>query len=284
MDLFTHSFSGLALGNLSKDTFKRKLLLALVVSALFPDIDGLFLLFSNSLKGHRLATHSLLFGFLLAAACALTLYLAYKRKISILKLFAVSATGVLAHFLLDSLVVWGVPLFYPFSDRFYSFNLYLTVIDPYLLLSYLFLFLVYALARLGFFQINIKKAVRVVTVLALAVFVSRFIFQFQANRITTLNNPTLVPMNEDFNDFFFQRHWKAISNKDGAFEYEVIDILNHTIAEKEIRTMAEGKNNCPAFTQGYLYTENDRIGDIRYTSHLTENPDLPQNCLFGEKI
>ena len=91
-------------------------------------------------------------------------------------------------------------------------------------------------------------------------------------------------MNEDFNDFFFQRHWKAISSKNSKFEFQKIDILSRTIAEEEIKIVAEGKNNCPAFTQGYLYTENGRIGDIRYTSHLVSDPRLPQNCLFGEKI
>jgi membrane-bound metal-dependent hydrolase YbcI (DUF457 family) len=284
MDIFTHSFSGLALGTLSKDTFKKKILLVLVISALIPDIDGVLLVFSDSLKGHRLATHSLFFGSLLAAACALTFYLAYKRKITFLRLFAVSALGIMAHFFLDSLVVWGVPLFYPFSDRFYSFNLYLTVLDPALLLSYLLLFLAYALARLGFFNINIRKAVNIVSVLALAILVSRFIFQFQASKITTLSDPILVPMNEDFNDFFFQRHWKAIKSGDGTFDYEVVDILRHTIVERGNRTAENGKNNCPLFTQGYLYTENGRIGDIRYTSHLADDPRLPQNCLFGEKF
>ena len=284
MDIFTHSFSGLALGNLSKDTSQKKIILVLIVSAMLPDIDGVLLIFSESLKGHRLATHSLTFGFLLAAACALTFYLAYKRKIPILKLLTYSSTGILAHFMLDSLVVWGLPLFYPFSDRFYSFNLYLTVLDPYLFLGYFLLFFAFVFQKLGFFRLNFKKAIGFVSVLVLAIFSSRLLFQFQARWISDLNHPILVPMNEDFNDFFFQRHWKAISIKDGKFQYEVIDILRHTIVEKELRTIAEGNTTCPEFTHGYLYIENGRIGDIRYTSHLTENLNLPQNCLFGQKI
>jgi len=284
MDPFTHSFGGLALGNFSSSKSRSRFLIALVVSALLPDIDGALLLFSNSIQGHRLATHSLPFGALLAVACSLILYFAFKRRISICPLLVACVSGILIHLLLDSLVVWGVPLFYPFNNTFYSFDLYLTVLDPYLILSYLLLFLAFVFSKLGLLQVDPKKAIALVSIFALIILASRFLFQFQASRITTLKGPTLVPMNEDFNDFFFQRHWKAISSSNGEFRVETIDILRHTILNRLTTTKVQTTNPCPLFTQEYLYTENGRIGDIRYTNTLLDDPRLPQNCLFGQKI
>jgi membrane-bound metal-dependent hydrolase YbcI (DUF457 family) len=284
MDIFTHAFSGLAAGNITKNKNQKKIILVLLISALFPDIDGLALLFSGKLEGHRLLTHSLIFSLVFPVICASAFYFIYKKKVEIYKLYVASLFGVLIHIFLDSLIVWGSPLFYPFSDKFYSFNIYLAVIDPYLFSGYIILFLLFALHKLDFFKLNIRKAIGIMSGFVILIFISRFAFQLQANRLTTLTNPLILPYNEEINDYFFQRHWKAIVSENNQFIYEIIDIYTGKIIERNARQMYLGTNDCPEFTKKYLYTENNRIGDIRYTSHLINDPKLPQNCLFGEKI
>lgn len=130
MDLISHGVMGFMLAGLG---LKKKLgaasVAGLVLASTAPDFDGVVMLKGARAfyKYHREITHSLL------GATAISLILAaglsFLFPLSFLQGLGVSAVGMAFHLLTDSLTPWGVPLFYPFSSKKYSFNL-VWFIDP----------------------------------------------------------------------------------------------------------------------------------------------------------
>lgn len=81
-----------------------------LIGGFLPDVDSItFLLKIKWNKGHRKITHSLLF---LAPFVILSF---------INPFFLPLAVGILTHYVTD-LDYWGIPLFYPFTNKYYSIN------------------------------------------------------------------------------------------------------------------------------------------------------------------
>ncbi|MCX6679161.1 MAG: metal-dependent hydrolase [Methanothrix sp.] len=147
MDFFSHALLAYILGSfLGLD---KKLLAALVLGGIAPDLDVLIAWINNIypttfLLVHRGITHTLFFGFFFAL---LILYLASREQIkSFLARFIkfdldFSATsmafvyaGVLLHLFVDYTTTRGVPLFYPWQAVRYSANIF-SQIEPIMLIA-----------------------------------------------------------------------------------------------------------------------------------------------------
>ena len=147
MDLFSHALLAYILGSfLGLD---KKLLAALVLGGIAPDLDVLIAWINNVypttfLLVHRGITHTLFFGFFFAL---LIFYLASREQIkSFLARFIkfdldFSATsmafvyaGVLLHLFVDYTTTRGVPLFYPWQAVRYSANIF-SQIEPVMLIA-----------------------------------------------------------------------------------------------------------------------------------------------------
>jgi inner membrane protein len=147
MDLFFHALLPYLLGSyLGLD---KKLLAALVLGGIAPDLDFLIAWVNNVypttlLLVHRGITHTLFFGFFFAL---ILFYLASREQIkSLLGRFikfdldfsAISMSfvyaGVLMHLFVDYTTTRGVPLFYPWQAARYSANIF-SQIEPIILLA-----------------------------------------------------------------------------------------------------------------------------------------------------
>jgi len=151
MDSLTHIAIGAIIGELyaGKSLGKKVLLIGAFFQSI-PDIDfvsSLFVSPSASLLAHRGFTHSFLFLIILS----LVLATAARKWFRDFDLSFIHWTGfvsieVLVHLLLDSLNVYGVGWFEPFSHMRISFHS-LFVIDPFLLLVLSTTFLILLLSR-----------------------------------------------------------------------------------------------------------------------------------------
>jgi inner membrane protein len=147
MDFFSHALLPYLLGSyLGLD---KKLIAALVLGGIAPDLDFLIAWINNVyptslLLVHRGITHTLFFGFFFAL---LIFYLASREQIkSFLGRFIkfdldISATsmafvyaGVLLHLFVDYTTTRGVPLFYPWQAVRYSANIF-SQIEPIMLIA-----------------------------------------------------------------------------------------------------------------------------------------------------
>jgi inner membrane protein len=142
MDIFTHALLPYFGGSLLK--LNKRAIAALVLGGIVPDLDFLLLWVNyihptNLLLVHRGITHSLLFGFVAAAAILFTASRGQvKERIRRFADFDLSMTwtalalvyaGVLSHLFLDYLTTRGVPLLYPFvASRFSAEIFYSTEI------------------------------------------------------------------------------------------------------------------------------------------------------------
>jgi inner membrane protein len=103
MNIITHVMLGMALS--------EALMLQPLISVLgsfIPDIDYLIGI------AHRTITHSLIF---LVISC----FLVYKIKDK--KIAFAFLIGIASHFIIDSLTPMGIPLLYPLTNTYYSFNI-----------------------------------------------------------------------------------------------------------------------------------------------------------------
>lgn len=131
MDLVSHGLIGSMLAGLGlKNKFGVISSAAMIIGNLAPDFDGVVALkgAKTFYKYHREVTHSLIGSLVLSLLIATGIYMVTPFKHFFL-LLAIVSTGVATHLLMDSFTPWGLPLFYPFSDKKYSFNL-IWFIDP----------------------------------------------------------------------------------------------------------------------------------------------------------
>ena len=131
MDLISHGLIGSMVAGMGiNKKFGIVGTIAMVLGNLAPDFDGIMALkgAKTFYKYHREVTHSLLGSAVLTVLISLGIYLATPFK-DFLVLLAIVGAGVASHLIMDSFTPWGLPLFYPFSNKKYSFNL-IWFIDP----------------------------------------------------------------------------------------------------------------------------------------------------------
>ncbi len=134
MDPLTNSLAAFTLGRSGLGRLLPRGDLLLIAAANLPDLDFLSLLGSpsNLLTVVGGPLHSLAFAPLLAACLAGAVWLATRRSLGFFRLFALALAGLLLRLVLDLLPVYGVQLFYPFSEEWISFG-FLPYADPWLI-------------------------------------------------------------------------------------------------------------------------------------------------------
>jgi inner membrane protein len=137
MDFFSHAVLPYLLGSFLG--LKKKYLAALVLGGIAPDLDLLVIWINyihptSLLIVHRGFTHTLFFGFFIAAfmlllASRVQILARVQRFISLdldfsAPCLAFAYAGILSHLFLDYLTTRGVPLFYPFVAARYSAEIF----------------------------------------------------------------------------------------------------------------------------------------------------------------
>jgi len=133
MDPVTHALTSIAIGRAGLGKTARTAMPALIVSGLAADVDWVTRLGGASafLRGHHTATHSLVGTILLALAVAAIFYYAGRKwpkfAVAFLPILGICAVGAGVHLLLDLLNGDGVMLLWPFSTRWFAWDLTATV-------------------------------------------------------------------------------------------------------------------------------------------------------------
>ena len=129
MEPVTHALTSIALGRAGLNKVTRMASPILLVSGLAADADWITR-FGGArawLHGHRTATHSLLGTAVLVAAVASGFWLAGKKypkfAVGIIPALLISAIGAGVHLLLDLMNGSGVKLLWPFSAKWYSWDI-----------------------------------------------------------------------------------------------------------------------------------------------------------------
>jgi len=129
MEPITHALTSIALGRAGMNKITRAASPMLLVSGLVADLDWFTRIGSANafLRGHRRATHSLVGTAGIIAAVAAVSWLA-GRKFSkfatgFLAAIGICAVGASAHVLLDLLNGYGVMLLWPFSPKWFAWDL-----------------------------------------------------------------------------------------------------------------------------------------------------------------
>jgi inner membrane protein len=140
VDNLTHTLYGLALANTGLRRTAPHATLTLIIAANLPDVDLLSLFWGqiHYLKYHRGITHSLcgviLGALLLASAVYCVNECMLKKSPSNWgKLFGLALLGIGSHVLLDYTNSYGIRPFWPFSGRWYAWDI-VFIIDPWILL------------------------------------------------------------------------------------------------------------------------------------------------------
>src|SRR4029077_3500138 len=129
MEPVTHALTSIALGRAGLNKVTRMATPMLLVSGLAADMDWVTRLGGARafLHGHRTATHSLLGTVVLIAAVASGFWLAGRKypklAIRIFPALLICAVGAAVHLLLDLLNGYGVKLMWPFSTKWYAWDL-----------------------------------------------------------------------------------------------------------------------------------------------------------------
>ncbi|MHB8119151.1 MAG: metal-dependent hydrolase [Methanothrix sp.] len=147
MDFFSHALLPYILGSFLR--LEKKLLAALVLGGIAPDLDVLIAWINNIyptslLLVHRGVTHTLFFGFFFALIIFyfssreqiksfLGRFIKFDLDFSVESLAFVYA-GVLIHLFVDFTTTRGVPLFYPWQAVRYSANIF-SQIEPIMLIA-----------------------------------------------------------------------------------------------------------------------------------------------------
>jgi inner membrane protein len=131
VDSFTHGL--LAFYLLSLTGLSGGYLIAVVIGAIFPDIDILFLRLSSRsprffIFTHGGFTHSLTGTFAIAGILTVITVILSRTGLPVpeigLTLFSAYLAGSLVHVGLDILAYPGIPVFYPFSSRKYTLGIF----------------------------------------------------------------------------------------------------------------------------------------------------------------
>ncbi|MBZ5699534.1 MAG: metal-dependent hydrolase [Acidobacteriia bacterium] len=129
MEPVTHALTSIALGRAGLNKVTRMATPMLLVSGLVADVDWVSRLGGASafLHGHRTATHSLLGTAVLSVAVTLVFVFAGRKvpqfAIGALPALLVCVVGAGVHLLLDLLNGYGVKLMWPFSAKWYGWDL-----------------------------------------------------------------------------------------------------------------------------------------------------------------
>jgi inner membrane protein len=138
MEPVTHALTSLALGRAGLNRITRAATPMLLVSGLIADVDWITQ-FSGAelfLRGHRTITHSLAGTVGIIAAVATVSWLAGRKhpkyRVGIFAALGICAIGAGAHVLLDLANGYGVELLWPFSTKWYAWDL-VAAVDSWIL-------------------------------------------------------------------------------------------------------------------------------------------------------
>jgi inner membrane protein len=129
MEPVTHALTSVALGRAGLNKYTRAATPMLLVSGLIADADWVTRLAGAEtfFRSHRTVTHSLSGSVAIAAAVSTGAWLVGRRyskfAVGILPALAICAVGAGAHLLLDLLNGYGIKLFWPFSPKWYAWDL-----------------------------------------------------------------------------------------------------------------------------------------------------------------
>ncbi len=129
MEPVTHALTCIALGRAGLNKITRAATPMLLVSGMIADVDWVTRLggAATFLRGHRTVTHSLAGTVAIVAAVAAVSWLTGRKyskfAVGILPALAICAIGAGAHLLLDLLNGYGVKLLWPFSAKWYAWDL-----------------------------------------------------------------------------------------------------------------------------------------------------------------
>jgi len=129
MEPVTHALASIALGRAGLNKITRGATPMLLVSGLLADVDWVTRLggAATFLRGHRTVTHSLVGTVAIIGAVAVASWFTGRKypkvAVGILPALAICAIGAGAHLLLDMLNSYGVTLLWPFSPKWYAWDL-----------------------------------------------------------------------------------------------------------------------------------------------------------------
>jgi inner membrane protein len=129
MEPVTHALTSIALGRAGLNKITRAATPILLVSGLIADVDWVTRLGGADafLRGHRTATHSLVGTAAIVVAVAGFSWFGGRKypkfAVGILLALAICAIGAGAHLLLDMLNGYGVKLLWPFSPKWFAWDL-----------------------------------------------------------------------------------------------------------------------------------------------------------------
>lgn len=129
MEPVTHALTSLALGRAGLNKITRAATPMLLVSGLIADVDWVTRLAGAAtfLRGHRTVTHSLVGTMALIGAVAAASWFTGRKRpkfaVGFFPALAICAIGAGAHLLLDLLNGYGVKLLWPFSPKWYAWDL-----------------------------------------------------------------------------------------------------------------------------------------------------------------
>jgi inner membrane protein len=129
MEPVTHALASIALGRAGLNKITRGATPMLLVSGLLADVDWVTRLggAATFLRGHRTVTHSLVGTVAIIGAVAVASWFTGRKSpkvaVGILPALAICAIGAGAHLFLDMLNSYGVILLWPFSPKWYAWDL-----------------------------------------------------------------------------------------------------------------------------------------------------------------
>jgi inner membrane protein len=125
MDNLTHSLTGLMLSRAGLDRWYPRAALALIVSANIPDIDILAIARGPLyyFEQHRGITHSIVAAPVMALLSALVACAIGRTMRGWLAAWGLAMIGVASHLLLDLTNTYGIRLLFPFSSRWFHWDL-----------------------------------------------------------------------------------------------------------------------------------------------------------------
>ena len=128
MEPVTHALTSIALGRAGLNRIARAATPMLLVSGLLADVDWITRLggAATFLRGHRTMTHSLVGTLAITATVAASWFIGRKHArfaIGVFPALAICAIGAGTHLLLDLLNGYGVKLLWPFSPKWYAWDL-----------------------------------------------------------------------------------------------------------------------------------------------------------------
>jgi inner membrane protein len=161
MEPVTHALASVALGRAGLNKITRAATPMLLVSGLIADVDWVTRLGGADifLRGHRTATHSLVGTTAIIVTVAAASWFAGRKSpkyaVGIFPALVICAIGAGAHLLLDLLNGYGVKLLWPFSPKWYAWDL-ADAVDSWILFFLLAGLLIPELFRLVLEEIGSK--------------------------------------------------------------------------------------------------------------------------------